>query len=109
MKQIVLRRVIDGKVYDTIKANLVCELSSSHNYGDFGWHETELYRTAKGNFFVAGVGGPRSMWAERTGQNSWSSGKGIRAVDENEARGHMEAAGCSAEKFIDASLLFEEA
>jgi hypothetical protein len=109
MKQIVMRRVIDGKVYDTIKANLVCELSSSHNYGDFGWHETALYRTAKGRFFVAGAGGPRSMWAKPGGQNSWSGGEGIRAIDEDEARSHMEVAGCSAEKFIDAGLPVGEA
>jgi len=33
----------------------------------------------------------------------------IRAVDENEARGHMEAAGCSAEEFIEVDLPLEEA
>ena len=105
-----MKRIIDGKLYETSKANRVCDVSSSsHNYGDFGWHETVLYRTAKGNFFVAGEGGPRSMWAELTGQNSWSSGKGIRAIGEDEARGYMEAAGCSAEKFIEVGLPLEEA
>jgi hypothetical protein len=105
-----MKQVIDGKVYDTSKATCVCELvSSTKSRGDFEWHHTHLYRTAKGHFFVAGEGGPRSMWAERVGQNSWQSGSGIRAVSEGEARGHMEAAGCSVEEFVEAGLPLEDA
>lgn len=105
-----MKHVIDGKVYDTSKATRVCELASSTQYrGDFGWHHTQLYRTAKGRFFVAGEGGPRLLWAERVGQNSWQSGSGPRAVSEDEARGHMEAAGCTAEEFVEAGLPLEEA
>jgi hypothetical protein len=105
-----MMKIIDGKLYDTSKAKHVCNVSSSpHNYGDFGWHETQLYRSAKGRFFVAGSGGPRSMWAEQVAQNLWGSGTGIRAISESEARCYMEAAGCSAEKFIEAGLLLEEA
>ena len=97
-------------MYDTSKANRVCEVSAStQNCGDFEWHDTELYRTARGRFFVAGEGGPRSMWAERVGQNSWQSGKGMRVVSDDEARGCMEAAGCSAEEFHEVGLPLEEA
>ena len=105
-----MKKIIDGKVYDTNKANRVCEvLSSTQNHADFGWHDTELYRTAKGRFFVAGKGGPSSMWAERVDQNSWQRGEGMSAVREVEARGCMEAAGCSAEEFVKAGLPQEEA
>jgi hypothetical protein len=104
-----MQKVIDGKVYDTSKAKYVCEVPSTQNRGDLGWHETQLYRTAKGRFFVAGEGGPRSMWAERVGQNSWRSGRGMSAVSEDEARGHMEAAGCTAEEFVEAGLPLEDA
>ena len=76
-----MKHVIDGKVYDTSKANRVCEVSATtQNRGDFGWHDTELYRTVRGRFFVAGEGGPGLMWAERVDQNSWQSGEGMRAV-----------------------------
>lgn len=97
-------------MYDASKANRVCEVSvSTQDRGDFGWHDTELYRTASGRFFVAGEGGPGSMWAERVDQNSWRSGEGMRAVTEGEARGYMESAGCSAEEFVKTVLPLEEA
>ena len=105
-----MKQVIDGKVYDTSKAEMVCDVvSPTRNPGDFHWHQTALYRTAKGRFFVAGEGGPRSMWAETVALNSWRSGKGLNAVTDEEARGYMEQAGCSAEEFAEIGLPVEEA
>jgi hypothetical protein len=105
-----MKQVMDGKFYDTSKANRICELASStQDRGNYGWHNTELYRTAKGRFFIAGKGGPRSIWAERIDNNSWRGGDGMRAVTEDEARSYMEAAGCSAEEFVEAGLPLEEA
>lgn len=51
-----MRRVIDGKVFDTDTADRICQLPCSALGNDAGWHETVLYRTRKGRFFVAGRG-----------------------------------------------------
>jgi len=104
-----MKKVIDGKNYDTSNADEICDVPSSSAPGDYGWHETTLYRTAKGRFFIAGKGGPRSMWAESVGQNSWRAGQGIRTITVEEARQFMEAAGRSVEEFIEAGLSIEEA
>ena len=105
-----MKKVIEGKIYDTKTAQEICDLPSpTQNPSDFGWHQTTLFRTAKGRFFVAGEGGPRSMWAKTVSMNSWSSGSGLRAVTHGEAHSYMEEADCTAEQFLDVGLSIEEA
>ncbi|MEX2492957.1 MAG: hypothetical protein WD425_14475 [Nitrospirales bacterium] len=58
-----MKRVIDSKVHNTQTATEICELPCHHYRGDFQYHDTTLYRTPKGAYFVAGEGGPMSMWA----------------------------------------------
>ena len=104
-----MKKVIDGKSYDTCTAVHVCNLNSpTDNRSDFNWHKTGLYSTQKGSFFVSGEGGPRSMWAKSVGQNSWSWGKGLRSVNEKEARDFMEDAGLSEDAFAAVGLSVEE-
>lgn len=104
-----MKRVIDGKNYDTETAEVVCELECSVEYGTFGWHDTALYRTKRGRFFLAGRGGARSMWRRQVDSSTWGPGKGIRAIDADEARSHMEAARCAMDTFTRVGLSVEEA
>ncbi|WP_029310783.1 hypothetical protein [Acidiphilium angustum] len=78
-------KIIGGKIYSTQTATKICELDCRHNRGDFGWHDTAMYRTANGAFFLAGKGGARSMWATSI-QNGSSGGEGIRVISEEDAR-----------------------
>jgi len=104
-----MKRVIEGKVYNTDTSERVCNLEcSNRSQRDFGWHDTTLYKTKNGRFFVSGEGGPRSMWAESVG-NGWRSGEGLRAVTADAAREYMEAAHCSAEELIEAGFQVDEA
>lgn len=104
-----MKRVIDGKLYDTDTAELVCELECPVAYGSFGWHDTALYRTKRGRFFLAGRGGARSMWRRQVDSSAWGPGEGIRVIDADEARSHMEAARCSMNAFTCVGLSVEEA
>jgi hypothetical protein len=88
-----VKAIINAHIYNTDTAEVVCDVSSGWSGMDLDWHETALYRTKKGAFFLAGKGGPRSMWAERQG-TATSSGSGLRVIDAGEARARMEAAGC---------------
>ena len=76
-------RIINGGlVYDTEKATLLCACgSSTPNRFDHGYWEGELYATPGGHFFVQGAGGPTSLFARGSG-NQTSGGYGIRVVDE---------------------------
>lgn len=95
-----MKAIFDARIYNTDTADVVCEVGHGWSGSDLDWHETTLYRTKRGAFFLAGKGGPRSMWAKRHG-NASTNGSGLRVIDVEEARARMEAAGC-AEHVFDA-------
>ena len=104
-----MKKILNGKTYNTSTAWLICELPcTTESTRDFGWHSTSLYRTKKGAWFLAGEGGPMTMWAQNLGNNSTGWGEGIRVIDETEARQHMENANCDAEEFAAYGLAVEE-
>jgi hypothetical protein len=86
-----MQKVVNGKRYDTEKAEQVCTWGSEGR-SDFSWHTTSLYRTPKGNWFTAGEGGPMSEWRRRAG-DSWTGGSGLDPIDSNEARELLEKHG----------------
>ena len=70
-----MKRVIDGKLYNTETA---IEIGSDWNglsTSDFGRVSEELYRTKSGNYFLAGTGGPLTPYAESNGESSWGSSR----------------------------------
>lgn len=52
-----MKKVINGKVYNTETAEEVASYSFS-NSNDFRYIREKLYRTKKGNWFLYGEGGP---------------------------------------------------
>jgi hypothetical protein len=101
-----VKAIIDGRIYNTDTADFVCEWSYGWE-GDLRWHETALYRTKKGTFFIAGRGGPRSEWAHHEGSSS-SSGSGLRVVSPEEAQCRMEDAQCREDLFAAHGFTLEE-
>lgn len=79
-----MRRVIEGKVYDTEKAIMVAEAEFGVS-GDFRhWHEA-LYKTAKGNYFLYGEGGPMTKYARDLGNNTTGGSSAITPLSRQEA------------------------
>lgn len=72
-----MKKIINGKSYDTATALKVAEWSNGLSYREFGWVEETLYRKRTGEYFLFGEGGPASRYAEASGSNSWSSGSRI--------------------------------
>lgn len=79
-----MRRVINGKVYDTGKAELIAEWDNGYYGNDFKRCEESLYRTPKGAWFVVGEGGPMSKYARPVG-NMTSGGDGLEPLTGDEA------------------------
>ena len=78
-----MRRIVDGKRYDTRTAEEIGTASRGH-HGDFrAWTET-LYRTKKGVYFIAGNGGPMTRWGQSSGNESWGD-EGILPLTRDEA------------------------
>lgn len=87
MPDIEMRRVVDGKIYDTTKSSLVATIASRGTLADYEYEYTQLFRTKKGNFFLAGRGGPWSRWKRRSrNDDGWIEGYGIQPVDHEQAR-----------------------
>jgi hypothetical protein len=99
-----MKRIIDGKSYNTDTAHCVIGLDCRANRGDFAWHDTNLYQSPKGQFFIAGTGNAASMWAEPAAGGGSTGGDGIRLVDADEARQIMEREGCDEAAFERAGL-----
>ena len=66
-----MKRIINGKRYDTEKAKAIGSDSFS-NRRDFNFWEETLYQKRTGEFFLHGEGGAASKYAESAGQNEWT-------------------------------------
>ena len=90
-----MKKIINGKLYDTETAKRVGFWSNAGGWRDFSHIEESLYRKRTGEFFLHGEGGPMTKYAESTGQNSWSGGSKIIPLSAANARKwaeeHLEA------------------
>ncbi|MEH2512244.1 hypothetical protein V1291_003598 [Nitrobacteraceae bacterium AZCC 1564] len=82
-----MKKIIDGKRFDTETATKVDSLTSDCNPGDGFFEDTQIYRTKNGNWFLAGRGGLASRWG-----GCGESG-GIRPIDASEAQKFLEREG----------------
>jgi len=85
-----MKKIINGKRYDTETAEMVADDSYS-NYGDFEYWSEELYRTKRGNWCLCGEGGAMSRYSRSVGQNETGGGSAIIPLAEGEALAWLEA------------------
>jgi hypothetical protein len=102
-----MKSVIDGKRYNTQVAEEIGSYSRGYP-GDFDRIDETLYKTAKGSYFLAGEGGPRSKYSRSPRQNEWTGGEGITPLSEVEAREWCERHGVDADT-IASHFTVEEA
>jgi len=99
-----MKKVVDGLKYDTGKAELIGEYDNvgdgASSTTDFKHYELGIYRTKSGRYFLAGEGGPMSMFAHSIDQNSWSGGSDIIPLSKEEAYEY-------AEKYFDEETISE--
>lgn len=86
-----MKRVIDGKIYNTDTADQLHYWGNGCGSGDFNFLEERLYRTKKGAFFIAGEGGANSKYGRSCGSNSTCGGSEIRIIDKDIALKWLEA------------------
>jgi len=79
-----MKKIIDGKIYNTETAQKIAFATSDYPRGDFKDYSETLYRTKKGAFFLAGEGGPMTRWGKSVGNMS-TFGDGIVAMSQAEA------------------------
>jgi len=87
-----MKKVINGKLYDTETAVLIGEYSSGYSSNDFNSYNEALYLSPKGTYFLAGEGGPMTSYAQSVADYI-VSGSDIIPLTREEARewaeGHL--------------------
>lgn len=85
-----MKKIINGKRYDTETAKEVGHDSYS-NPSDFDYWDETLYRKTTGEFFLYGEGGAKTRYAKTVGQNWWSGGSMIIPLTIEKAKEWAEA------------------
>jgi len=80
-----MKAVIEGKRYDTATAMEIGRGESKAYLGDFHYISERLYMTPRGNFFLAGEGGPLSRYGRPAHGGGTCGGYGIIPVTKEEA------------------------
>lgn len=84
-----MKRIIDGKIFNTETADPIESYSNGLSYRDFRNMSETLYRKKNGEFFLCGEGGPMTKYRERC-CDMWSGGKNIIPITKDEAREWLE-------------------
>ena len=79
-----MKAIIKGKRYNTDKAQLVAKYDNILGGSDFNYLCEKLYQTEKGNWFLAGEGGPMTKYARHVGNGNKSGGSKITPMTEND-------------------------
>jgi hypothetical protein len=82
-----MRKIINGKAYDTDKAKAIGrEWESTVYVTDFDYYCEQLYRKRTGEYFLHGQGNAASKYSRSEGNNSWTGGSAIIPLTYESAR-----------------------
>ena len=85
-----MKKIINGKMYDTETADIVAEASHGAP-NDFKWYREELHRKKNGEFFLFGEGNAASKYARECEYGGcFGEGDEIIPLTADEARHWME-------------------
>ena len=85
-----MKKIINGKKYNTETATKLGDRWNGLSKSDFGRVYEELYRKKTGEYFLYGEGGPMTKYSVSVGQNCWTGGEMIIPLTEEEAREWVE-------------------
>lgn len=85
-----MKKVINGKMYNTETANYIASNRSDYYKNDFRYFEEDLYQKKTKEFFLYGYGGAASKYAESLSSGGFIDGEKIIPLSENEAREWVE-------------------
>ena len=85
-----MKKIINGKMYNTETASRVGDWYSPLSMRDFGYYEEMLYKKKTGEFFLYGSGNAGSKYSESCGINARSGGERITPLTVDEAKAWAE-------------------
>ncbi len=81
-----MKKIINGKKYDTETAKEIGFYSNGGTWRDFNHVEETLYQKRTGEYFLFGEGGPNTRYAERVDNSGWIAGEQITPMSYSEAQ-----------------------
>lgn len=81
-----MKKIINGKKYDTTTAKCMGEWTNNASRSDFNWCSEMLYRKRTGEFFLYGEGGPMTRYAHCYEDGNWGYGKDIIPLSYEDAQ-----------------------
>lgn len=81
-----MKKVKNGKVYDTDKAKAIGSYEPNPYRSDFSWFCETLYQKKNGEFFLHGSGNANSRYSRSCGQNEWCGDERIIPLSYEKAR-----------------------
>lgn len=91
-----MKKIIDGKLYNTETATFIAEWDNGLNFTDFNYVDKTLYQTQKGNFFLQFEGGCMSHYGKHVGGNGYAM-RGLLPFTNEEAADWLEEHGFAVE------------
>lgn len=85
-----MKKIINGKKYDTDTARKLASYGNGLLPNDFRCIEESLYQKKTGEYFLYGEGGPMTKYAVSCGNNSTTGSSMITPISEAEARAWVE-------------------
>jgi hypothetical protein len=98
-----MKDVIDGRLYDT-EAETTEHIATHQpvaDRGNFNFLREELHKTASGEYFIAGEGGPKTKYSKRVGTGEYSGSSEIRPLSDDEAFQWMQSHDIATEIILD--------
>lgn len=80
-----MKRIINGKMYNTETATCVAHYSNGYGTGDFNNIDEDIYIKKTGEWFLDGSGGAMTVYAEAEG-DGWYGGRQIIPFTDDEAK-----------------------
>ena len=81
-----MKKVINGKLYNTETARKCGEYEPNPYRSDFSWFCETLYLKKTGEFFLHGDGNAASPYSKSCGQNEWCGSEAIKPLTYDEAQ-----------------------
>ncbi len=95
-----MKRIINGKLYNTETGRRIGVWESHSHQGDFNYYAESLYITKNGQYFLHGEGGPLSKYSRPCGTNGRCSGEQITLFTDQDARQWAELS-LSADQYME--------
>ena len=84
-----MKKIINGRLYDTDTAKLIGSWSNGFSFSDFSYCAKDLYQKKTGEYFLHGSGGSLSAYGKLCG-NDWCYGQNVIPMAEKEVKAWAE-------------------